>query len=244
MEGSHLRDDGVRLGWAGAEAVVRWLGRRAARHVPTAQTSQAAIAVAKGVVRVPISGGEGLDEKGMGMIKKLLVVLAVLAMLTTAVATPAYAGGKTKADVDLTLALYECPNADAPGPMITWAGIAKFKRNTLGIAFFPTAELEPVGDTGYLYFEENFTLFYLPKKKLTEKTLLAAACNPKRVILNAIDRGFGTPDDYWFGAGVITDARAHLRKWAGGTQFWGGTFTNDEQTTFGLELVLLRPGVH
>ena len=114
------------------------------------------------------------------MKRKLLGVLAAMTMLAT-VAAPASAAGPTgglAGDMDLRLYLYTCPNEDAPGRLLSWAGTVDFGRRTVGIAFFPTAELQMVGDTGWVYFEENWTLFRLPNRELTPKAIRNASCNP------------------------------------------------------------------
>jgi len=170
------------------------------------------------------------------MKRKLLVVLAVVAMLTAAVAAPATARGAIHGDIDLTLYLTPCDDTDPDSPLLTWAGTYDLGKMTLGIAYFPTADLEVIGDTGWVYFEERLTLFKLPKGDLSDEKMIAAACNPRRVVVEGMDAGVGTPWGTAFGAGHVTDARWRLDRYVGGETFWWGAYTNDELTQFAGQL--------
>ena len=158
------------------------------------------------------------------MRKRLAVLLAVFALATAAFAMPtASAGGHLHGEMDITLYQYECPNPNAPGGVISWAGTLDLGKKTVGIAFFDTAS-ELVGDTGFYYFEETYTLFRLPRYEWHPDALLWAACTPWLVLLEVDDAGIGTPDAIWYGAGEVLYGKKHFEKYVGGLAFWNGTF--------------------
>lgn len=178
------------------------------------------------------------------MKRKMLVVLAVVAVLTAAAATPATAGGALHGDIDLTLYVTPCDEADPESPFLTWAGTIDFGRKTFGKAYFPTAENVDFGN-GWSYFEEIWTIFWLPKGELTDDKLIAAACNPRRVVLEGVDAGFGTPFGTGFAAGEVTYGRGHFNKFVGGEIFWMGEFTSEftgePGNTFSSTFWMFRP---
>lgn len=179
------------------------------------------------------------------MTRKLAVLLAVFALTTAAFAMPAAsAGGHLQGDVDITLYLYECPNDNAPGDgLVTWAGTLDLGKRTLGIAYFPTSDLVEVGDTGWVYFEEVWTLFKLPRYTWHPDALLFAACSPWRIVMEGVDAGVGTPDGLAFGAGEVTYGKRYFEKYEGGNAFWHGSYTNLEGTEFASELWVFPGGM-
>lgn len=173
--------------------------------------------------------------------KRLLIVLAVVALLTTAAAAPVAATGGTRhGDVDITLYLTPCSESDPESPFLTWAGTVDFGKRTLGIAYFPIGDLEDLGD-GWVYFEEEWTLFWLPWGELTDEKLIAAACNPRRELLRGEDSGIGTPMGTALGAGHATWARGWWHKYVGGESFWSGAYTSEAGDRF-TSLLWLVPG--
>ena len=186
----------------------------------------------------------GSKEKGKHMRRKLAILLAVLAMTTAAFALPASAGGHLYGEVDIDLVLYECPNPNAPGDgFLTWVGTYDVGKKKFGIAYFPTSDLVEIGDTGWAYFEEAWTLFKLPRFMWHEDALKWAACTPWRIVLEGIDAGVGTPDGLAFGAGEITYGKKYLEKYEGGNAFWYGGYTNAEGTAFESELWIFPGGM-
>ena len=164
------------------------------------------------------------------MKRRLLVVMAVVAVVASLAAVPATAKGQLRGlngDVDITLVLHTCPNEDAPGERITWVGTVDFGMRTVGIAYFPNVPNEVIGDKGWVFFDELWTLFRLPKRTLTDSVLSSAACNPKRVILEGIDRGFGTPWGVFFAAGPLIAGAGQFEKFVGGMAFWVGEVTSE-----------------
>jgi hypothetical protein len=174
------------------------------------------------------------------MKRKMLVVLAVVAVLTATAATPATAGGALHGDIDLTLYLTPCDDTDPESPLLSWAGTFDIGRKTFGAAYFPASDLVELGE-GWVYFEEVWTIFWLPRGELTDKKLVAAACNPRRVVLEGVDAGFGTPWGTAFGAGEVTYGRGHFNKLVGGETFWMGEYTSELGDTFSSTLWIFRP---
>lgn len=183
----------------------------------------------------------GLDaspQQEEGIVKKLLIVLALIALLTAGLAAPAAAGGARHGDFELELYLTPCSPSDPESPVVTWAGTIDFGWRTLGIAFFPTAPLEEL-DNGWVYFEDELTLFRLPKGKVTDKKLIAAACNPRRELLRSAEAGIGTPMGTGFAAGVTTSARGWWQRYVGGETFWSGYYTSEAGDAFAGSLWLV-----
>ncbi len=174
------------------------------------------------------------------MRKKVLVVLAMVFALTAAVATPASADWALRGDEEIKLYLVECPNEDAPGPLVTWIGAVDFGKKTLGKAYFPTADLLEFAE-GFVYFEEVWTLFWLPRGKLTEEKLIKAACNPRRVVLEGWDEGIGTPWGTAFAVGEVTWGRKHMRKFVGGDTMWTGAYANEAGDEFASTFYIHKP---
>ena len=177
------------------------------------------------------------------MRRKLAVLLAVFALATAAFAMPAAsAGGHLHGEMDISLALYECPNPNAPGDgFLTWVGTLDLGKKKLGIAYFPTADLVEIGDTGWAYFEEVVTLFRLPRYEWHPDALLWAACNPWRVVIEGVDAGVGTPDGLGFATGEVTSGKKHFDKYVGGNIFWHGASTSPE--TFAGEVWIFPGGI-
>lgn len=164
--------------------------------------------------------------------KRILIVLAVVALLTTAAAAPVAAtGGARQGEGDVTLYLTPCSESDPESPLLTWAGTTDFGWITLGTAYFPTADLKDLGD-GWVYFEEEWTLFWLPRGDLTDEKLIAAACNPRREIVRGYDAGISTPWGTALGAGHVTWARGWWHKYVGGEVFWSGAYTSEAGDRF------------
>jgi hypothetical protein len=177
----------------------------------------------------------------MRMKRKLAILVAVFAMTTATFALPASAGSHIHGEVDITLVEYECPNPNAPGDgFMTWVGTYKVGDRTFGIAYFPAGPLEIIGETGFVYFEESWTLFKLPRFMWHEDALLWAACTPWRILVEGIDAGVGTPDGLAFGAGEVTYGKKHFEKFVGGNAFWYGGYTNDTFTEFESDLWIFR----
>lgn len=173
--------------------------------------------------------------------KRLLVVLAVVALLATAVAEPVAATGRARhGDFDLELYLTPCSETDPESPFLVWAGTIEFGHRNLGIAYFAAAEYVEL-DGGWGYFEEDVTLFRLPPGELTEQKLIAAACKPHREVLRAADAGLNTPWGTAFAAGHTTWARGYGHRYVGGEFFWNGYYTSEAGDTFSGTLWLV-PG--
>ena len=163
------------------------------------------------------------------MRKRLAILLAVFALATAAFAMPtASAGGHLHGEVDIALYMYECPNPNAPGDgLITWAGTIDLGKKTLGIAFFETLATAPVGETGFFYFEENITLFRLPRHEWHPDAFLWAACTPWMTLMEIEEAGIGAPSGIWYGAGHVIYGKHYFEKFVGGNSFWQGTFAED-----------------
>ncbi|MDJ0960830.1 MAG: hypothetical protein QNJ88_09230 [Acidimicrobiia bacterium] len=174
------------------------------------------------------------------MRRKLAVVLAVFALAIATFALPASAGGGQAGEFELDLALYECPNHNAPEELLVWVGTAKFGKKTVGMAYFEKG-FEYVGDTGFIYFEELWTFFKLPRFMWHEDVMKWAACDPHRVLMEGLDAGAATPNGMAFAAGPITYGKHHLDKYVGGEIFWYGSYLNEEGTEFAGDLWLMRP---
>jgi hypothetical protein len=179
------------------------------------------------------------------MKRKLAVLLAVFALTTAAFAMPtASAGGHLYGDQELTLVQYQCPNDSAPGDgFMTWLGTYKVGNRTFGMAAFPVGPLEVIGETGFVYFEEIWTLFKLPRYMWHEDAMLWAGCAPWRILMEGVDSGVGTPDGLAFGAGEVNYGKRHLEKYEGGNTFWYGAYTNDELTEFASEFWIFPGGM-
>jgi hypothetical protein len=179
------------------------------------------------------------------MKRKLAVLLAVFALATAAFAMPAAsAGGHLQGEMDITLVQYQCPNDSAPGDgFITWLGTYEVGKKTFGIAFFPQGELEVIGETGFVYFDDMWTLFRMPRFMWHEDALVWAACAPWRIVMEADEAGIGTPDGYAYGAGHVTYGKKHLDMYVGGNAFWYGTYTNAEGTEFAADLWVFPGGM-
>ena len=161
------------------------------------------------------------------MKRKVLILLAVVVVLATTVAAPAAATkGAIHGEIDVTLYLTPCDVDDPESPFLTWAGTVDFGRKTFGAAYFPAGDLVEPGD-GWSYFEEIWTIFWLPRGELTEHKLIKAACNPRRVVMQGTDAGFNTPWGTAFGAGEVEYARGHFHRFVGGETFWAGEYVGE-----------------
>ena len=129
--------------------------------------------------------------------------------------------------MELTLYVTPCDVDDMESPFLTWAGTVDFGRKTFGVAYFPTADLVEIGDEGWAYFEEAWTIFWLPRGELTDAKLIAAACNPRRVVVRGNDAGVGTPWGTAMAAGHVEYGRGHFHKYVGGESFFAGAYTSE-----------------
>lgn len=179
------------------------------------------------------------------MRRKLTILLAVFAMTTAAFAMPAAsAGGHLEGEMEITLILEDCPNPNAPGSgTVSWLGTLELGKRTLGIAFFTPGPPEVIGDTGFVYFEDTWTLFKLPRFTWHEDALFWAACTPWRILMEAEEAGIGTPDGAAYGAGEVVYGKKYFEKYVGGNAFWYGTYTNVEGTEFAADLWVFPGGM-
>lgn len=175
--------------------------------------------------------------------RKFAVLLAVFALATAAFAVPAAsAGNALHGEVEIELILEKCPNPNAPGSgTVSWLGTVDFGKKKVGIAFWTTNPPVPVGDTGFVYWEDTWTLFRMPKKMWHEKAMFWAACMPWRVLMDADEAGIVAPDGTGYAAGDITYGKKHFKKFEGGKFFWYGVYTNDAGTEFAAELWVMQP---
>ena len=179
------------------------------------------------------------------MKRKLAVLLAVFALATAAFAMPAAsAGGHLQGELEITLILEECPNPNAPGSgVVSWLGTVDLGKHKVGMAFWTTDPPMEVGDTGFVYWEDTWTLFRLPRYEWHPDAMFWAACTPWRVLMDADEAGIVAPSGVGYAAGEITYGKKHFEKYVGGDFFWYGVYTNAEGTEFAGDVWIFPGGM-
>jgi len=155
------------------------------------------------------------------MRKRFILLLALLMVLSVAVALPATAKEPLSGDVELYFNLgYD--QATAPCPDITWAGTVELDGVTYGMAFFPT-DAKDVGKTHH--FVEDWEIYDAPYEfeggVLTE-------CIPGGIVLAGTDSGVTSPNSKYRMNGTVDEAFAPFAEWADRKVHMSGDITWEE----------------
>lgn len=172
------------------------------------------------------------------MKRRLLVVLAVVAVLSALMAAPANAtaphrghrpfGGEQmmllNEDADGNLGLYGCEE-------ISWFGTIVLHGKTYGMALYPIDFYE--GEDGLAYYEEGWKIF-TKRFKLRDGEL--KRCHPGRVLAAGTDKGTWDMATGGFeSTGLVDYASRRFRCWDGRTVHQDGVV--ELVSFFGLENV-------
>jgi hypothetical protein len=152
------------------------------------------------------------------MRKRFILLLAMLLVLSVAVALPANAEEPLRGDMELYFNL-GFGNPEAPCPDITWAGTVEIDGVTYGMAFFPTGAKD-VGKTHH--FEEAWEIYDTPYPfeggVLTE-------CTPGDIVLAGTDAGVSSPNSKYRMNGTVGTAFDPFVDWVGRSVHMGGDIT-------------------
>jgi hypothetical protein len=190
----------------------------------------------------------GCEKEGTDMKRKLLVLFAIVVVLSVTIAGPALACEPLRGEMELDLNPGFAPGPKAECPeRLTWSGTIDFGNDLVyGIAYFPTADPVIIADTAndgeWFIFQEDWTIFTLPGDD-ENISLLEAACDSDRVVLEGQDVGMATPlpppFDLAFALGSLSAVYPDVdpcgpfdESFEGGTLFWSGRFANELETEF------------
>jgi hypothetical protein len=124
------------------------------------------------------------------MRRKLLVLLAVVAVLAAMVAAPVSAKEKPisgKMELDFQPQPAFCFDREGEIIPVTWTGTVVIDGTTYGWADFPTGPFVIEGNFGY--FEEYWTIFTLGPDD--DPNDLGVACDWERVLIDGSNEGWG-----------------------------------------------------
>jgi hypothetical protein len=152
------------------------------------------------------------------MRKRFILLLAMLMVLSVAVALPATAKEPLRGDMELYFNL-GFGNPDAPCPDLSWAGTVELDGIIYGIAFFPTG----AKDVGAVHhFEEIWEIYDAPFE-FTGGVL--AECVPGDIVLAGTDSGVTGPNSTYRMNGTVAEAFAPFSEWVGRNVHMSGDIT-------------------
>jgi hypothetical protein len=172
------------------------------------------------------------------MRKRFILLLAMLLVLSLAVAVPANAEEPLRGDMELYFNL-GFGNPDAPCPDITWAGTVELDGVTYGMAFYPT-DAKDVGKTHH--FVEDWEIYDAPYEFMGG---VLAECVPGDIVLSGTDVGVSSPNSKYRMNGTVGEAFAPFAEWAGRSVHMSGDITWTEIVVgYGVIVVpVTAPGV-
>jgi hypothetical protein len=172
------------------------------------------------------------------MRKRFILLLAMLLVLSLAVAVPANAEEPLRGDMELYFNL-GFGNPDAPCPDITWAGTVELDGVTYGMAFYPT-DAKDVGKTHH--FVEDWEIYDAPYEFMGG---VLTECSPGDIVLSGTDAGVTSPNSKYRMNGTVGEAFAPFAEWTGRNVHASGDITWAE-IIVGVEVIVVpatAPGV-
>ncbi len=118
---------------------------------------------------------------------------------------------------------------------VSWFGTVEFRGGTYDIAYYPTAPLVEHGN--WIYFEDRYEIY--DSLTYEYENGILTEFNPGTVVLEASERGWGTPwgTAFAFGKVVAFDADVDphdllARVQVGDRTFWRGRYLDETQLEF------------
>jgi hypothetical protein len=139
------------------------------------------------------------------MRRKLLVLLALVAVLAVMVAAPVSAKEKPiSGKMEISLNLFKCPGE---GPFLSWTGTVVIDGKTYGWADEPLLVEDPpvLPNEKFVYFEEHWTIFTLEDGEDPNEDP-SLACDVNDVVLEGFNTGWGPPGFTGKADGYVRDA--------------------------------------
>jgi hypothetical protein len=152
------------------------------------------------------------------MRKRFILLLAMLMVLSVAVALPATAKEPLSGDMELYFNL-GFGNPDAPCPDITWAGTVELDGVTYGMAFYPTGAKD-VGKTHH--FVEDWEIYDAPYEFMGG---VLTECSPGDIVLSGTVAGVTSPNSKYRMNGTVGEAFAPFAEWTGRNVHMSGDIT-------------------
>lgn len=187
------------------------------------------------------------------MKKKLLILLAVAALIATVIAAPAGAFGRRSLrghqDLDFNTGVVFGAGA---APNVAYVGSLEFRGGSYDIVYFPAAPLKVHGD--WVYFQEIVRIYEADSVDAEFGEIVIPPEDPGgvpivitgitefaegKLVVELTDKGWGSPWGTAFARGKVTIAPPNADPGGvlsgvkvGDRVFWHGRYLDDTHTTF------------
>lgn len=172
------------------------------------------------------------------MKRKLLILLAVAALVATVIAAPAGAFGRHSLrghqGLDFNLGIV---TGEGAAPNVSWVGTVDFRGGTYDIVYRPTAPLVEHGD--WIYFEENVRIYEPGTLSYTfDGNGVIVEFTEGNVVVEFNERGWLSPRGTGFAWGKVITANGDPggvldNVTEGDRIFWYGGYLDETHTTWG-----------